>query len=1229
MLITPSRRLMFLMGGLFTILAAVPVFTDDTARFRLNRLSTEDGLPNPSVSSILQDNNEYLWFGTQGGLARYDGFGFQIFNQDPFNKNSLSHNLIQTMMLDTNGSIWLGTYDGLNQFDPLTERFTRYQRKTGSSTTLSDSVVVSIFRDSSGRLWVGTMNGLNLMKADGTFRQFLPEEGNKSSLPSNVIRAITEDSSGNIWIGTYGGISKYNEITGFFETIASSEEPGGLPGNAVMSIAQNSEKDNLYLGLWDGGIVKLNTKTGKIFKIETPGFNIYTITFNSDGNLWAGTWGQGILIIDPETGSIINHNTMTSEDLSHDVIYSLFEDHSGVMWIGTNGGGLNKYVRWQNQFKYYPNLKPTQRSLSKGKIYSMLEDELKNIWVGIYGNGINRINRVSGEISRYINNPEDDKSLSNNIVNTMMRDSRGNLWIGTNNGLSIYLPETDNFKRIYNPSSPRQQADNIFVRLSEDNNGEIWIGTYNSGLIIYSPETETFRQYRHISGDPSSLSDNLIRDIMQDSLGRIWIATNHGLNLFNSNSGTFFRYMHGEAGTISHNDIRSLYQSGDGKIWIGTMGGGISILNPDDGNFTYLTRKDGLMSNIIVDIDSVEGGEIWIAEQNGISIYTPEFRSIRQITSSSGILDGELTSNFLFTSDNFIFCGGTNGITAVPLTFNDEVQFLPEIRITALEIDGRDFLSSNSPIKNGTINLSHDQNNINIVLNSTDYSFPKQNRFEYKLEGFNDKWTSSQNRHYITYTSLPSGSYTFFARGSGSRNNWSRNTLKLKINIKPHPLLSPAAVIFYIFIAAALLFLFVYIFGKKKNNLIAAAKAAGSLNRELELRVRARTSEIEEARKLAVEASSAKSLFLANMSHEIRTPLNGIIGMLSLLKKTSPDSEQEEYIDYSRVSADNLLMLLDDLLDFEKLKSGKINIMEETFLLPEVIEYINSLFSARAIEKNIRIETIYSAGIPDYICGDRRKLTQILSNLLSNAVKYTDSGLIRLEISGSRLDKVFNCEISVSDSGRGIPAEKLDSIFNSFEQIDSSYTKTERGVGLGLAIVEELLNLLDGRINVKSKLKEGTTFTIQLPFKIAERPGRKNKETKQNSASAGGKIKILVAEDEAINRLYITRLLKDNGCDFISCKNGLEACEKFIEYKPDIVLMDIGMPVMNGMDAVRNIRAAEQKSGTHVLIIILSAHVYKDDIERAKEAGADDFLAKPFSEQEFIQSLRIWSEKID
>ena len=1217
----PKTRLKFVL----LLITAASIFShslfgETKDGFRLGHITTADGLPSSSVSSVIQDKNKYLWFGTQGGLARYNGYDFRIFNNAPFDSNSLSHNLIQTMTSDPDGRIWIGTYDGLNLFDPVTERFTRYSHVPGDPSTLSNNIVVSIFIDSRGRLWAGTLNGLNLMRPDGSFRRFFHDPDDESSLPDKVVRTIIEDSDGNVFAGTHGGLARYVEDTGSFEKLVLRTEDGEPAEYAVMAAVYGSRKDEIWLGLWDGGLVRLDTSTMTTEQTALPGINIYKLCLGSEGRLWIGSWGQGIHLYDPATGKTETHTASDTETLSNNVIYSLFEDESGIMWIGTNGGGLHKYVRQHNRFQYLSTDGTGSSGLSEGKVHALFEDSRRYKWVSVYGKGLNRIN-PDGSISVYEHEAGDDSSLPNNIVNFITEDSGGRIWLGTNGGYALYRPETDDFERHYNPFAPDQPSENIFDRILEDSQGRIWLGTYNSGLLVYSRDDETFLQFQHDPNIETSLSNDLIRDITEDRRGRIWVATNRGLNLYAPERNEFRRFMHGDQGTLSANDTRTIAEDREGNLWIGTAGGGISIYSPEDDAFSYLSRDNGLISNIIYNISTAREGEIWITNQNGISVYSPALLSVRHIDRSSGLLDGEPTSGLLFASDGLVYCGSSTGITGIPLNWKEQKSYYPEVRITRVEVNGTPILNENNPIKNASLNLKHNQNNINIELNCTDYSLPRHNSFIYRLEGFDEDWIQAGHRQFLSYTNLSPGTYTFIARAAGSSNNWSSNLLNLRIRINPNPLISPAAASLYIIAAFSTFILLIRRQRRRQRQIIDAAAETERNNRELEHRVRVRTAEIDEARKTAEEALNAKSLFLANMSHEIRTPLNGILGMLSLLRKTEPNREQEKYIEYSHISAENLLLLLDDLLDYERLMSGKVKLAEEDFRPAEIVEYVTDLFSQQAENKNIMIRSAAASGIPEVLRGDRRKLTQILCNIVSNAVKYTDSGEIDIRCGGRRREETFEYTVRVSDSGRGIPEDKLRTIFNSFEQLDSSYTKTEKGVGLGLAIVDELVRFMNGSIKIDSTPGEGSTFSIELPFKITgtARPARPEPVTPAADRSAD--IKVLAAEDEAINRLYIRKILADNGYRQVLCNNGLEAVEKYRTESPDIIFMDIGMPVLNGLEAVSKIREIEKNEGGKTPIVMLSAHVYKDDIERAKTAGADDFLPKPFNERDFLRML--------
>ena len=856
----------------------------------------------------------------------------------------------------------------------------------------------------------------------------------------------------------------------------------------------------------------------------------------------------------------------------------------------------------------------------------MAEDASGGIWAGIKNRGVFRVEKDGG-IRKYTADGREN-SLSNNIINDILPDSRGRLWIMTDSGFNRYRPETDDFEQYYHPERPDEPEANIFTRIFEDAEGRLWAGTYNSGLIIFTGDLSEYSLYSHSPYSPHSISSNLIRSIMQDSKGRIWVATNNGLNLYNSDSGLFRRFTHEEKGTLSNNDVRALYEDGQGGIWAATRGGGISILDPDGSEFSYISNRDGLLSNMVYDIKGFGENEIWIAEQNCISIYSTLTGGIRNITSSSGLLGGELSSNLLLTSSGEIWSGGTDGITIISLNYDRIRPYNPEVRITSLEVNGRPYFGSAHTIDTGSIILSHSRNNLSIELNCDDYTFPKNNRFSYKLEGFEPEWMTAEKRNYINYTNLPPGHYTFRAEGRGSMNNPSENEVRLDIKIKPHPAVSAPAVLAYVITASLSIWWMILRIRRKRRLQEQRDAEREQINRELEARVRQRTAEIAEAKDAAEEATRAKSLFLANMSHEIRTPLNGIIGMLELLKKSAATAEQKQYIGNSQVSADSLLTLLDDILNYEKSQSGKLKLNITDFSFSKTIEYIDSLYSKQIRDKGIDFIIENSQDIPDRLCGDEKKLIRIISNLVSNAMKYTDSGTIRLKTGCKTYAGDCTVLITISDTGCGIPSNKLDSIFNSFEQLDSSYTKTRRGVGLGLAIVADLVSLMGGAIEVESVLFNGSEFRVRIPFKVSESGIEETEISHDESAGLPPSLRILIAEDEAINRLYLSKLLNEHGFEYLICENGREAVTGCETFKPDLVFMDIGMPEMNGIEAVLRIREQEKQSDSRTAIIMLSAHVYGDDIEQSMNSGADDFLPKPFSENDFVSIISKWSKKL-
>ncbi|GAB1484830.1 hypothetical protein MASR2M78_36480 [Treponema sp.] len=593
-------------------------FAEDLSYF--STLSARDGLPNVAVSSIVQDQLGFLWFGTQGGLVRYDGYEYKTYVNAPFEKDVLSHDQVQTLFVEST-TLWVGTYGGLNKLDLMTDHFTHFKHDPDTDASLANDLIIAIERDALGRLWVGTSKGLDLFDEKTlSFKHYLLVQMRDSEIPHL-------DKTGTLWVAiSGGGIAVYNETEDAFERIRSKKgDPSSLPNDLVMSISEGDE-GTLWFGTWAGGLSRLIDRENYDFK--TTFFEddrIYFVNAQDPNHIFVGTWGGGLFDLELSSGEIRRYKAGTGPgSLPNDVLYSSLLDSNGVFWFGTNGGGLARTEKRVERYEVMIHDPDNKNSLSPGKVSSILQDPEGFLWVGVYNGGLNRYNPLTRTFKHYRHDAKNPRSLGDDIVNYLFVDSEKKLWVSTNNGLCLYNPKTDDFTVfLHDDQDSSSIADSVVYVMEEAPDGDFWIGTYTQGLDRYEKATGRFIHYPPDLNNPLSPSGSLVYSLEYDAEGNLWIGYNNGLDRMNKD-GSFTRYHYDLDDTdgLSSNTVRTIFRDSKGQLWYGTVGGGLMRYDAVSDRFIHFTKKEGLPNNTVRSILESDTGAIWIGTASGLGVIS-------------------------------------------------------------------------------------------------------------------------------------------------------------------------------------------------------------------------------------------------------------------------------------------------------------------------------------------------------------------------------------------------------------------------------------------------------------------------------------------------------------------------------------------------------------------------------------------------------------------------------
>lgn len=1217
----------------------------------ISYITSDNGLSQSEVTRIIQDQKGFLWIGTRGGLNRYDGYQFKIYKNEIGNPNSLINNSIESLFEDRNGKIWIGTKSGgVSCYDPAKDLFTHFQADSREANSISGNRVIAISEDTEGKLWFGTwFNGFSIYDPDRkTFTQKLP-----GLLVSDIINA----HNGHMWIVTQRGLHLFDQAGNQIGHFTSSENSSDFE-----KIIEDPKRNCLWIGTWQSGLLQfdLNTHTFRQFKHPRgnpfgPRANIaYAIFKDEQDMIWTGTWGGGLFVFNPETEQYSRYELATGPYQNAKTLYSeilcIFKDRSGVTWIGTNGGGLCKVNKNFNQFGLIKGREGLAGAFpSNNPIWSVMEDDNGILWVGTKGNGYLSYSKDGVHFDvlpfpgLYQYSSGGSKILGSKVL-FKRRDS--SIWAGTHHGLFQILP-TDNdqyqLKRAY--ESPGKAIRGVKVSsMAETVDGSFWVGTQHSGLNRILPDDPTGNshiRYYQASEDSTTLQNQRISALLEDQSQRLWIGTYGGLHLYLPEKDHFrsFSKIPGDLQSLSSNIILCLYGDQKGRLWIGTPNGLNLAVPTQDNNWTFRSfqEKDGIPNNYIQGILEDKGGHLWISTNKGITKFDPEAEVFYNYDVSDGLQGNAFSESAACKSkDGKLYFGGIYGLNYFhPDSITNESEppgvFITGFRIFNQEVGVGDTFNNRVILHNelmGTenITLTHRENVFSLEFTALNFRTPHKITYRYRLIGLEEEWNDVGDQRNVTYTNLRPGTYTFEVNAANNNQYWDQNVASLQIRVLPPFWATWQAYLIYALFAIGLFGLYHQI--TKRQNLLKSKLEIARLERQKD-----------------AELAELKTRFFTNITHELRTPLTLISGPVEeLLQEGNIEGKGKNYLFNIHHHTQRLLSLVNQLLDFRKAESGNMELKAAKGNIITFAREVYLSFQPLADKKKIDFRFLVdSEELALYF--DRDKMEIVLCNLLSNAFKYTPGGKrIDVKIQKKECENISHtdlfpegcCEISIRDNGIGMPEELVEKIFNRFYQIANTDSVKMVGTGIGLSLVESIVQLHHGKVEVQTEPDKGCEFIVHLPlgsrhlsvdqiishFKNSEDLTHYHLEATNSQGSAmalaanpelAGKTSsfstLLVVEDNPKIREFI-RTIFIGQYRILEAKNGKEGLEMTLTGSPDLIISDVMMPEMDGMSLCRNLK--QNDATCHIPIILLTARTSNVFQVEGFHSGADAYVTKPF-----------------
>jgi signal transduction histidine kinase/ligand-binding sensor domain-containing protein/DNA-binding response OmpR family regulator len=1225
---------------LFFLVASLASSPSQSFQKKFEYLTIDDGLSHNTVNCILKDSRGFMWFGTNEGLSKYDGYRFTVYKHNPKEAFSISDNRVFSLAEDEEGDLWVGTRNGLNRYSRKSDSFTRYYIGLDSEGAIGQSFIRSLHVESLDRVWVGILGG-------GLYL-FSPQTG----------AFIKQRSKADIFTQSEAGLDVSSVL---------------LDSRGRLWFTNNCHGLNLFDPTHDK--VTFYPFENDSYKLVPLGKTIYEDNF---GTIWVCTEGNGLFRFQ-EPENLFTHYAYRSDknSISNNIVKSISQGKDGRYWIATDGGGLNVYDPSTRRFDVYAYDISTNKGLKSDGIYTLYADDKDIMWIGTFGGGVNLLDSNVKQFGHHTQTGKTTNELSHPSVLSFCEDNQNRIWIGTDGGgVNLFDPSTGMFQHFkHDPEKLSSIGSNAVTVIYQDVNGLIWFGTYAGGLNYLDPVKKQFRRYMEVPGDTNSINSNNVWSIYEDSRGNFWVGTNEGLNLFDKRKGTFknvdlpgterlyskkvtniledsqgdiwlggafLSVLNPQSGVISrvqHEDIngfdiRAIVEDSKGRIWIGTEGGGMVLYHKDPGTFEVFNMNNGLPSDAVHNILEDGQGMFWISTNQGLSRFNPETRVFRNYDQRDGLQSNQFSYNgALLSRTGNMYFGGVNGFNMFNPELIHDNEFIPPVVFTDFKLMNREVPigQKGSPLEfhiseTRAIVLKHEQSVVTIEFAALNYTSSDKNQYAYKLEGFDSDWNYVGHQRLATYTNLNAGDYVFRVKASNNDGVWNEHGASLDVKILPPWWKTPWAYIGYAFLMIGILFSF------RNYSLKQQALRNALVMKDVE-------------KQKGEELNQAKIKFYTNISHEFRTPLTLILGPLEKIMSTF-NADNPLQVQFKMIHSNTLRLyrLINQIMDFRKIETNNMHLNLVAGDLVSFVRDIKELFNHLAFEHKIDYEL--KTDLERLIVWfDRDKMDVVIYNLLSNAFKFTPDGgqiSITLEVGtpepGTGQEGQECTIIKVRDSGIGIDGDNINRVFDRFYQVnDASNPRRgleQHGTGIGLALTKEFVLMHKGQVQVESEPGKGSVFTVSIPInksgvifgqelslmetstplentksdevlpqKFAE-PSLHDEAVRQVEPI------VLVVEDHADMRVFIKDSLADE-YSVLLAEDGRVGLEIAFKEIPDLIISDVLMPEMNGFEMAELLRRDYRTS--HIPLIFLSAANSVESSLHGLEVGADDYIQKPFN----------------